>query len=335
VASTRRALLIGINTYTSPVTNLRNAVADAQEVARFLGHHSDGKPNFDCRLLCDQMEDGKPVGRANLREAITELFTDSSGTALFYFSGHGVLTPEGGFLCTTDAMKNDWGVSMDELMVRANASKAKDVVIILDCCHSGDIANPAILKGAGGGNPLALVRENCTVIAASRDFQVSIEAAGHGLFTAAVIEALDGGAADHMGWVTAPSIYAYVERRFGTSSQRPVYKSHTTSVTVVRECAPLIERLKLHDITKHFPVVDFKFALDPEFEPEDETGKLHEPVNERKVEIALLFKDYRDAGLLKPSSPKEQLYWTARKSHTVELTPRGREYWTLVKKGLI
>jgi hypothetical protein len=172
-----------------------------------------------------------------------------------------------------------------------------------------------------------------TVIAASLKAQPSVEAGGHGLFTASLLDALDGGAADHMGWVTASSIYAYVERRFGSwaERQRPVYKSYATSVRVVRECAPLIDRLKLRRLIELFPTQDYQYRLTPKHEPEDEHGRLHKPVDKEKVAIAQLFKQYRDAGLLKPSTPGEQLFWTARRRHTVELTLRGREYWWLVK----
>ncbi|NJR75067.1 MAG: hypothetical protein HC773_18395, partial [Scytonema sp. CRU_2_7] len=106
-------------------------------------------------------------------------------------------------------------------------------------------------------------------------------------------------------------------------------------VTVVRECAPLIDRLKLRKLLDLFSSQDDQYRLDPEYEPEDEHGNFHEPVNQEKVAIAQLLKEYRDAGLLKPSIPNEQLYWTARRSHTVQLTPRGREYWWLVYKGKI
>jgi hypothetical protein len=60
-------------------------------------------------------------------------------------------------------------------------------------------------------------------------------------------------------------------------------------------------------LTQYFTVQDFKYALDPEHEPEDEFGKMHEPVNQAKVGVALLFKDYRDAGLLKASTPGEPI----------------------------
>jgi uncharacterized caspase-like protein len=216
---------------------------------------------------------------------------------------------------------------MEEVVRLADHSRASDILLILDCCHSGALGN---LDTWDGENPLAVVRENMTIMAASQAPQDSHESSTHGRFTAALLDALEGGAADHLGWVTAPSLYAYAERRFGAFDQRPVYKSHASTVNVIRQCAPLIERLKLHELVKHFTSPDFKYQLDPEFEPEDEFGKLHEPVNEEKVAIAKLFKEFRDAGLLKASTPGEQLFWAARRSHTVELTPRGREYWVLV-----
>jgi Caspase domain len=328
----RRALIVGINSYDY-ISELDACVADASAVSELLARHADQTPNYECRVLLDHMEDGAPITRASLREACEQLFTDFRGEVLLYFSGHGVLTPFGGHLCTTDTQLNDWGIPMQEIVQMAIASHASDTLMILDCCHSGDMGNPSSINTKTGSDPLALIRENMTVIAASRASQVSIEAGGHGLFTAALLDALEGGAADHMGWVTASSIYAYVQRRFGSWDQRPVYKSHATGVTVIRECAPLIDRLKLHKLVELFPTLDYQYSLDPEHEPEDEHGNVHGPVNQAKVDIALLFKEYRDAGLLKASIPNEQFYWTARRNHTVELTTRGREYWWLVSNN--
>jgi hypothetical protein len=325
----RRALLVGINTYQS-TSNLDACVADAQSMSEVLSRHKDGKINYACRALLDRMEDGLPITRAALRQACQDLF-EFDGDTILYFSGHGVLTHVGGYLCTTDAQVNDWGIPMQEIVDLAIRSRARNIVLILDCCHSGDVANPALLHQRGGGNPLAAIREGMTVIAASRDRQVAVEAAGHGLFTAAVLDALDGGAADHMGWVTAPAVYAYVSRRFGGWDQRPVFKSNVADVPILRECEPLIDRLKLHRLVQLFPTADHVYPLDPEHEPEDEHGNVKEPINRAKMEIAQLFKEYRDAGLLRPSDAKQQLYWVARRSGTVELTRRGKEYWWLVR----
>jgi hypothetical protein len=330
---TRRALLIGINTYVD-ATNLLACVADAKAMAEVLSRHKDGKKNFDSIALLDQLEDGSAITRPKLRAVLYELF-NFDGDVLLYFSGHGFLSKTGGVLCTSDATKDDWGILMQEVVDLAILSPADHILLILDCCHSGDIANPAIMNKDTAKNPLATLRENMTVIAASHATEGAVEAGGHGLFTGALLDALEGGAADHVGFVTAPALYAYVSRRFTAWDQRPVYKTNATDVFVVRECEPLIARLQLQQLTTFFPTADHKYRLDPEYEPEDEYGNVKEPVNKEKVAIAQLFKSYRDAGLLRPSDPKLQLYWVARRCETVELTPRGREYWWLVKNNKI
>ncbi|MFL6332464.1 MAG: caspase domain-containing protein [Pyrinomonadaceae bacterium] len=331
----RRALVVGIDTYQN-ASNLSSCVSDAKAVGKLLEEHADQTPNYLCRVLLDSTEDGQPITRAALRGACEELFANDDGDVLFYFSGHGVVTPFGGHLCAYDSKRGDWGVPMQEIVQLAMNSRARDIIMILDCCHAGDIADPSVFGGRGG-DPLALLRENMTVLAASLKTQPAVEVGGHGLFTASLLDALGGCAADHMGWVTAPSIYAYVERRFGSwgERQRPVYKSYATSVRVVRECAPLLDRAKLRRLVELFPAQEHKYRLTPGHEPEDEHGKVRKPVDKEKVEVARLFKDYRDAGLLKPSIPDEQLYWTARRRHTVELTLRGQEYWWLVKNKKI
>jgi len=62
--------------------------------------------------------------------------------ALFYFSGHGMITSIGGFVITTDTESYDEGVAMDEILSYANQSKAREKIIILDCCHSGAFGRP-------------------------------------------------------------------------------------------------------------------------------------------------------------------------------------------------
>ena len=325
----RRALIVGINTYANS-RSLTGCVADAEVMAKMLARHSDQEPNFECRVLLDNVGENQPITSSVLQKACRELFADIRDDVVLYFSGHGVLTEHGGYLCTYDANRDNWGVSMDLVMKMANSSRARDILMIFDCCHAGDFANPGLMA-ANGHDPLAMLRENTTIIAASLSSQSALEEGGHGLFTAAVLDALDGGAADMMGWVTAPSIYAYVERRFGAFDQRPVYKSYATGVRVVRKCPPTIDRAKLWRLVDLFETEDFRYQLDPEYDSEDENGKVKGSINPDKITIGKLFKEYRDAGLLKPTIPGEQLFWTARYSHTVELTWSGREYWWLAK----
>ena len=324
----RRALLIGINSYGGG-KHLQACVADAEAMTSVLARHKDGKKNFDCITWADKTGAGTAITRADLRTALNDLFA-FDGDVLLYFSGHGFLSTTGGVLCTSDATTNDWGVQMQEVVTLASASKARQILIVLDCCHSGDFANPAMTNTNTGVNPLATVRENLTVIAASRAQEGAIEAGGHGLFTGALVDALEGGAADHMGYVSAPALYTYVRRRFAAWDQCPVFKTNATDVFHVRECEPLISRLQLQRLPDLFPKANSTYQLDPEFEPEDEHGNVKQPVDQDKVGIAQLLKSYRDAGLLKSSEPGLQFYWVARQSKTVELTLRGQEYWWLV-----
>jgi Caspase domain len=324
----RRALIIGINTYVG-VNNLNACVADAQSVANVLARHKDGEKNFDCIACLDRTDSGELITRGKLRAAVTNLFS-FDGDVLLYFSGHGFLGPTGGVLGTSDGTIDDWGIPMQEVVDLATGSAARQILIILDCCHAGQIANPGAMNAGRGINPLAVLRQNMTVIVASRAQEGAIEAGGHGLFTGALVDALEGGAADHMGYVSAPALYTYVSRRFSAQDQRPVFKTNATEVFQVRECEPLISRLQLRRLPDLFPMANHHFILDPEYEPEDEHGNVKEPIHKEKVAIAQLFKSYRDAGLLRSSETGLQFFWVARHSKTVDLAARGQEYWWLV-----
>ena len=329
----RRALIVGIDTYAGG-DGLMACAADATAVAHALARHKNGEKNFDCELLADETPSGATVTRPRLRAALTDLFA-FDGVVLFYFSGHGFLSRTGGWLGTSDGTRDDWGISMHEIVDLALQSPAREVLLVLDCCYGGDLCSSGALGGGAGRMPLATLRENLTVMAASRSRQEAVAVASRSCFTAALLDALEGGAADHMGFVTAPAVYAYVDRRFSPLEQRPVFKTNATEVLVVRRCEPLIDQLRLRRLAALFPTADFRYRLDPEYEPEDEHGRLAVPLNEEKVEIARLFKTYRDVGLLRPSNPNHQLYWAARACETVELTPRGREYWWLTVNGKI
>ena len=93
----------------------------------------------------------------------------------------------GGFLVTQDATRYDEGVAMRDVMALANKSAVWEIVIILDCCHSGSLG-----KIPGIENDHAVLREGASVLTASRASQVSLEVGGRGDFTSLVCEALKG-----------------------------------------------------------------------------------------------------------------------------------------------
>jgi len=220
----------------------------------------------------------------------------------------------------------DPGLPMDELLSMANRSKARSILLILDCCYSGHLGNPAILQGDLESH--AYLREGVTILAASRPTQPSVEVEGHGIFTKLVLEALSGGATDVRGRISAASIYAYVEQALGDWEQRPLYKSHANHLPPVRLCEPAIPDDLLRELSDIFPSADSLFSMDPSFEYTEPSA------NPAHVALFDKFKLLRNARLLL-TEEKKDLYFVALKSKSVKLSPLGQFYWNLAKKGRI
>jgi hypothetical protein len=113
---------------------------------------------------------GEAITRAELREAIDDLFATECEIALFYFSGRGFVRNADGYIVTSDARKCDEGISMTEILAMANASPVKNEVILLDCCYSGSMGTPCIVDGR-----VAQLSKGLTVLTASRFFEVAID----------------------------------------------------------------------------------------------------------------------------------------------------------------
>ncbi|HEX7185334.1 MAG TPA: caspase family protein, partial [Thermoanaerobaculia bacterium] len=120
----RRALLIGIDEYDA-VRGLKGCVADAEAMAALLQENEDGSPNYGCRLLTSPGP--KTITRALVRTEMSRLFDNFTGDVLFYFSGHGTPTELGGYLMTQDGTRDDPGIAMNDLLMHANLSRAREV----------------------------------------------------------------------------------------------------------------------------------------------------------------------------------------------------------------
>jgi hypothetical protein len=331
VTELRRALLVGIDDYTdSPLTG---CVADARGVASVLQRHQDRSPNYDARLVTS---DETTINREDLRTFLAELFDNArDATMLFYFAGHGAQTPWGAELVTQDFVRNSLGVSMNDVVTLANDSPAREVTLILDCCFSGSVGNLPGLQAAAVAEPFrldkAVLRENVTVLAAARATQPSAEipGGGQGAFTQLLIEGLEGAAADHLGEVTALSLYAFASRAFTAWEQRPVFKSHVSQPSVLRSCRPAMDAQLLRELPTHFLTADARVPMSPEHEG---AGRPLADGAPRTPEQAAFdyFKQLRNASLLTTDNDQD-LYFAALESKDVYLTPLGKYFWRLAK----
>jgi hypothetical protein len=320
----KRAILVGIDDYPT-IGPLNGCVNDATALSAMLSTNADGSPNWDTELVTSDA--GLEITRDLLRNKLAKLFTNSKGAdLLFFFAGHGGQTQ--------DASEYSLGVSMDDLINLANSSPANSVTLLLDCCFSGDVGNTPALQSAGVAETFrlnkAVLRENVTVLAASRATETSEEVDGQGAFTRILLDGLAGGATDHRGNITALSLYAFISPTFDAFQQRPVLKAHVVDPVVLRVGPPWLDPDLLRRLPEHFPTADHRLQLTPAHEGD---GRPLPPGTEGTSEQQEF--DYagrlRNANLVTTDDRRDH-YWVALESGYVYLTPLGRYFWDLAKR---
>jgi uncharacterized caspase-like protein len=287
-----------------------------------LQKHFDDAPNFECHTHLSSEEN---ITRDFLRKSLNKLFADPADAALFYFAGHG-LDKRGGILVTVDYTDHDEGIPMEEVLALAKDATAtkriKEIFIVLDCCHSGYAGGTWIEPH------INIVPNGVSILTASSSTQAAAEKAGAGVFTSLVCDALEGGAADVLGNVTAARVYAYLDQTLGAWDQRPHFKANLSKLEILRRCEPAVALETLRKSVKIFPKPEFVLDLSPAYEPTEE------PHDEEKEATFAILQKYRAARLLVPID-EEHLYYAAINSKACCLTPLGRFYWNLVSRNKI
>ncbi len=321
----RKALVVGINDY--PSSPLHYCINDANAFASVIETNGDGSPNFDVRLRTDV------TTRGELTELIKELFDGESDVALFYFAGHGFEDDLGTSLVTPDAARLNVGVSMNELLIMTNNSKASNRVIILDCCHSGAAGTSQLTGGI-----VSSLNKGVTILTASKSNEAAKEVNGHGVFTNLLLSALKGGSADIKGSITPGSIYSYIDQALGAWDQRPVFKTNITEFISLRTVPSKVPPETLRKLIQYFKTAEEEFALDPSFEDTNAKDILHEVTEPyANPDNVAIFKDlqkFQSVGLVVPVEA-DYMYFAAMRSKACRLTALGYHYWRLVKEKKI
>ncbi|EOF5041499.1 caspase domain-containing protein [Providencia rettgeri] len=323
----RVALVVGINYYEHG-SSLYGCVDDAHEVKTVLSRNGDGSVNFDCKLYTGTGPTDS-VSRSLLKDKVEELFNTDADIALFYFAGHGHIESTGGYLLASDSKRGDEGLSLSDVLIMANNSKAKNKIIILDSCHSGIAGTP---PAAGD---LATLSEGLTILTASSAEQYATEVNGRGVFTSLLVDALLGGAANLTGDVSPGSVYAHVDQSLGGWEQRPIFKTNVRKFISLRKVTPLILLNDLLRITELFPYQGFEFKLDPTYEPEQKgrDNGMPEPIPEHTRTFSLLQR-YNRLNLVVPVDAPH-MWHAAMQSKACKLTLLGEHYRRLVEKERI
>jgi hypothetical protein len=229
------ALIIGINKYklVSPLNCARN---DAEAVAEVLINRM-GFPKRNVTLLLDGKATAQGIRSAFLNYAVSESAHPDDRLFVF-FAGHGFTFAAGrrgeaGFLVPVDGDTSDLStlIRWDDLVGSADLIPAKHILFLVDACYGGlALSRRPLPPGSTRFLRDMLQRFARQVLTSGKADEVVADAggvrAGHSIFTAHVLDALEGAAATSDGVLTANRLMAYVYEKVASdqhSHQTPHY----------------------------------------------------------------------------------------------------------------
>ena len=315
--SNKKALIIGNDNYRT-VSKLRGCINDTISIEALLKYNEDGTSNFSTRKKND-------LSNGQMKGEVENFLNRRSSYALIYFSGHGYINQDGGFLCGIDASKGDVGISMKWLSETINNCDIPEVAIILDCCHAGEMFNVQ-----DEDVEFALIKQGVTVLAATTKNDIAAEFCGKGVFTSIIVEALKGAAKDILGNISISGLYACTEKMLSPFQQRPVFKSFVDQIAKIRKCTPLISETDLRKIitSDFFPEIEATITVNRHI------------LDQKNFEFDIPFETflklnvYEKAGLLECDHGKTLIETTLLWGNC-RLSIYGKYIWRLVKNDRI
>jgi uncharacterized caspase-like protein len=227
------ALIIGINDYTDPITDLTYCVDDATEFKNAL--IENGWKDSEIVLLTDSSAD-----KTTILSTLTSFAAQAGKNdyLLLYYSGHGTVVgdttgdePDGSDEAIVPADyisgNNTTLILDDELGEIFSGSSTQKGVFIFDACNSGGFVNKALntgdlnarytettnIKGPATNGDLDITQ--FPVLAASGQYEFAYENSNleHGVFTYFILQGLSGlrADADKDDYITIRELFNYAE----------------------------------------------------------------------------------------------------------------------------
>ncbi|SCG63010.1 caspase, EACC1-associated type [Micromonospora humi] len=228
----RRALIIANEAYADPqFASLPGTVADADSLREVLENPAIGAFD-DVRVLRNRTV--HDVGRA---VAVFFHNTEPDDLLLLHISAHGLKDAAGDLFFAARDSEHDshliraTALSAADIRHEMADSRAKQIVVLLDCCYSGAFARDERARGAHDADLTGPFRgRGHVVITSCAGTELSFERDGQGVFTRAVVDGLRTGRADRNGdgIVDTDELYRYVDERVHEVSrrQRPTLSVH-------------------------------------------------------------------------------------------------------------
>jgi molecular chaperone DnaK len=220
----RKALIIANDRYEQEnLPDLASPAADAEALSKVLGDPAIG----DFSVQVAQNELSHQIA-ARIEGMLYECQPDD--LLLLHFSGHGLKSESGDlFFAAPNTRSNLLGstaVSAEFVQRCLRNSRARQIVLFLDCCYSGAFSRGITIRAAeinaldsfpkqrlGRGRGRAVIAaSSATAYAFEPDDPGRHQSSQPSLFTAAMVEGLATGEADRDedGWVSLNELYDYV-----------------------------------------------------------------------------------------------------------------------------
>ncbi|MEH1949833.1 MAG: caspase family protein, partial [Nostoc sp.] len=235
----RYALVVGITDYTNQLSNLTKPATDAEAVAQVLRAHGD----FEDIVVLK----GK-VSTTKLAEAFKTLLQQQAvkNEALIYFTGHGItvsdsLGTQQAYLATSDLtivtqgkqiIEQTGGISLLSLNNLIRDSDLSSLVVLLDCCHSGEFLERSLIEKT---LTAFISQRDYYFIAACRGFQEAYakKSEQHSIFTTALLAGLSPENTNDRGQVTGDRLFDILATELKSSGQEPIRMGWGRSITII------------------------------------------------------------------------------------------------------
>jgi hypothetical protein len=262
----RDALIVGINQYQA-LPKLTAAAKDAEGIANILETYG----NFRVRRVPEIIQDQRPqigqqtlVSAQQLENSLVRLLLPKGDhipeTVFFYFSGHGLQREVGireGYLATSDTQPelSNSGLSLSWLRRLIRHSPVRQIIIILDCCHSGEFLSlkDETWQGADGHSYL--------FIAASREYEEAYESlsSNYSVLTQAVISGLMPQQSGS-GRVTSTDLVASITNQLSKEIQQPVFERGGSEIVITHQSTKQLPKSENLSIISRLKQYSFNFC---------------------------------------------------------------------------
>ncbi|MEO5365572.1 MAG: caspase family protein [Magnetococcus sp. WYHC-3] len=228
--------VVGINKYALDDLDLNFALPDAKGVLDFFLLSQGGLYE---RVITYELYDGDAT-QTGIRRAMEDMKKlRPQDVVVFYFAGHGETVGEDWFFIPHDLKDFEnagikaQGISAHTLKELVAGIPAQRVVVMFDACKSGAAADA--WKEFEGVKSMALLSRSAGIHLATAStgdqYANEIGELGHGVFTYAILEGLNGGAdrPPEDQYVSVEELFAflkehvpYLNRKYQTDRQNPV-----------------------------------------------------------------------------------------------------------------